>query len=76
MDLMMPLLLLGILVSLAAGVFVFLRWRKPKQEAVYYFRCPRCRIKLHYYARQAGHQVVCNSCKEKFTFPPPPHRAR
>jgi LPXTG-motif cell wall-anchored protein len=68
-DPMTWILLIGIPVLVGIGVFVFLRARKPKQEAIHYFRCPSCKRKLRYYARQAGHRGMCNSCKEPLTFP-------
>ena len=45
--------------------------RKPKEESVLYLKCPGCKRKLKYLARQAGHRGMCNNCKEQFTFPLP-----
>jgi hypothetical protein len=60
----------------AGGVFFFLRFRKPAQQAVYYFRCPGCKRKLRYHARQVGHRGKCGNCKEPLTFPPIARAAR
>ncbi len=64
------LLLIGVpVVLLAVGGFFYMRFRNPKQEAVYHFRCPSCNRKLRYYARQVGHRGMCGHCKEQLTFP-------
>jgi LPXTG-motif cell wall-anchored protein len=57
--------------SLGVGGFLLLRKRKPKEQPILYFRCPSCKRKLKYLARQAGHKGMCASCKEKFVFPLP-----
>jgi hypothetical protein len=45
------------------------RSRGSRQEAVYYFRCPACKRKLRYHARQVGHRGQCSNCREPLTFP-------
>ena len=52
-----------------AGVFLFQKLRKPNEDATRYFRCPSCHSKIRYLARQAGHQAMCASCRQRFTFP-------
>jgi LPXTG-motif cell wall-anchored protein len=65
------ILMIGIPAGLGVGAFLFVRSRKPKEEPVHYFRCPSCKRKLKYLARQAGHKGMCGTCKEKFVFPIP-----
>lgn len=62
------IVILGGLSLVGGGVFFF-RSRKPKEEAIRYFRCPNCNRKLRYYPRQAGHRGMCNACKGRITFP-------
>ena len=64
-------IILGIVVFLvAAGAFFVMRLRKSGEDLVYYFRCPGCKRKLRYYARQVGHKGRCGNCKEPLVFPP------
>jgi LPXTG-motif cell wall-anchored protein len=65
------ILLIGIPALLGVGAFFFLRSRAPKEQPVYYLRCPGCKRKLRYQARQAGHKGACSNCKETFVFPVP-----
>ena len=65
----MWVVIIAIPLMAAAGVFLFVRYRKPKDEPVHYFRCPSCKRKLKYFARQVGHKGMCGSCKERFVFP-------
>jgi hypothetical protein len=60
-----PLLLLA-----AGGGFVYWRMRANREEPVYHFRCPSCKRKLRYFARQVGHRGMCGNCKQQLTFPP------
>jgi predicted SprT family Zn-dependent metalloprotease len=62
-----------VLVGLGAitGIFYVVRSRKPKEQTAYYFRCPSCKRRLKYYARQVGHKGMCGSCKEQLVFPAP-----
>ncbi len=63
-------IILGIAVLLvAAGAFYFVRLRKSAGEAVYHFRCPGCKRRLRYHARQVGHRGMCAHCREPLTFP-------
>ena len=63
-------LIVGVVVFLvAAGGFFFIRLRRSGPEVVYHFRCPGCKRKLRYHARQVGHRGMCSHCKETLTFP-------
>lgn len=64
------LLALGAAVVVAAGVWVYLRQRAPTEEPFYHFRCPGCKRRLRYRARQAGHKGECSNCGRGLTFPP------
>jgi LPXTG-motif cell wall-anchored protein len=64
-------LVIGIPVLALVGWLLFFRSRKPKIEPNHYFRCPGCKRKLKYLARQAGHKGMCSTCKEQFIFPVP-----
>jgi hypothetical protein len=57
--------------AVAAGIYFFIRWRNPKEEMAYYFRCPNCKMKLKYFARQVGHKGMCRACRERIVFPTP-----
>jgi hypothetical protein len=70
------IILLSILILLVGGVVFFLRGRRSAEPEFYYFRCPACKRKLRYLARQAGHKGMCNSCKGQFTFPTKLNAAR
>jgi hypothetical protein len=59
----------GIAIAAVVVVVLVLRARQPKEEEFFHFRCPNCKRKLRYSARQAGHKGMCNSCKGTLTFP-------
>jgi hypothetical protein len=59
----------GLAVAAIVVVVLVLRARAPKEEQAFHFRCPNCKRKLRYFARQAGHKGMCNSCKGTITFP-------
>jgi hypothetical protein len=63
------LLLTGAVIALAAGVYLFARLRRVEAEPFYHFRCPGCRRRLRYQARQAGHTGGCSNCGRGVTFP-------
>jgi hypothetical protein len=70
-DDVMIWLMIAIPVLLAAGGgFVYWRMRAGREEAVYHFRCPNCKRKLRYFARQVGHRGMCGNCKQQLIFPP------
>jgi LPXTG-motif cell wall-anchored protein len=62
-------LILGVAVVLGVGGFLFLRFRRTKEEPMYHFRCPGCRRRLRYRQRQVGHQGGCSNCGQHITFP-------
>jgi hypothetical protein len=63
------LVVLGAALAVAAVAWVYLR-RVPGEEPFHHFRCPGCRRRLRYQARQAGHAGQCSSCGRKIVFPP------
>jgi len=63
------ILIVGIPVFIGIGAFLFSRRRGPKEEPALYFRCPGCKRRLKYFARQVGHKGMCANCKEQFIFP-------
>jgi hypothetical protein len=64
------LLLTGALAVLAVGVYLSARLRQFREEPFFHFRCPGCRRRLRYRARQAGHRGGCSNCGQAVTFPP------
>ncbi len=63
----------GTVLSLAGGGYYLLaRWRglrRAREEAFLHFRCPQCRRRLRFQARQAGHKGQCSHCGRDVTFP-------
>jgi len=64
------LLVLGGVAVVAVVAWVYLRGRTPTEEPFYHFRCPGCRRRLRYRARQVGHKGECSHCGRGLTFPP------
>jgi hypothetical protein len=58
------------LVFLASGYVWWIKHRPPPEEPVFHFRCPGCRRRLRYKAKQVGHKGQCSQCKAVLTFPP------
>jgi DNA-directed RNA polymerase subunit RPC12/RpoP len=56
---------------LGAGVFVWMRARGPKEEAVYHFRCLGCNRRLRFRAKQTGRAGKCSHCGRDLVFPHP-----
>lgn len=70
MDILLWVVLPGFVIG--AGVFLFIKLYKPKQEeAPLHFRCPGCTRKIRYYKRQIGHRGMCQNCKTRWQFPEP-----
>jgi hypothetical protein len=69
MDLTLILVVLGGLVALAVGGYLYARSRSPEGEAYHHFICPGCRRRLRYHAKQAGHKGECSNCGHQLTFP-------
>jgi hypothetical protein len=56
---------------LVAGAFVaWTRLRGTPEEPTYHFRCPGCKRRLRYRARQVGHKGACSNCNRTLVFPP------
>jgi hypothetical protein len=68
-DPMILIVVLVVVVAAAVGGFLFWRGRAPKDEGFYHFRCPSCRRRLRYQARQVGHKGKCSNCGKDVTFP-------
>ena len=64
------LIILGAILVLAIGVWLYLRAKKPKQEAYAHFKCPGCRRRLRYKRQQVGHKGECSNCGRALIFPP------
>jgi DNA-directed RNA polymerase subunit RPC12/RpoP len=63
-------LVAGAAAALAVGGYLLLRRRGGREEPYYHFRCPTCRRRLRFRARQAGHTGQCSHCGHGVTFPP------
>ena len=64
------LLLAGVVVALAVGAYLFVRSRSgPAEEPYLHFRCPGCKRRLRFLAKQVGHSGQCSHCGRKLTFP-------
>jgi hypothetical protein len=70
MDTTMVLVILGVAASIAVGVFVVWRRRPRVDDSFYHFRCPKCKRRLRYVARQVGHKGKCSNCNGDVLFPP------
>jgi hypothetical protein len=69
---LVPAILIGLFVALVgAHLVIMLRSHKrgAKEEPVCYFKCPGCKRKLRYPARQAGHVGRCPTCHKHLLFP-------
>jgi transcription initiation factor IIE alpha subunit len=63
-------LVVAAIVALVGGCVWWARRREGPDEETYHFRCPGCRRRLRYTARQVGHQGACSNCGKALTFPP------
>jgi hypothetical protein len=64
-------IVVAVLVVIIGG-FLFVRWRewqRQHDDEVYHFRCPGCKRRLRFYARQVGHKGVCPHCRHAVIFP-------
>jgi len=64
------LVVLGAALALAAAAWASRRLRAPRAELFRHFRCPGCRRRLRYRARQVGHAGQCSRCGGRIVFPP------
>jgi RNase P subunit RPR2 len=62
------LVIIGALV-VAAAVYFFTRTRDPKAVEYLNLNCPKCKRKLRYLPRQAGHKGACPRCNQPLVFP-------
>lgn len=71
MDPLIWLLVAAVLVvALGVGAYLFVRSRSGSGEEVYlHFRCPGCKRRIRFRAKQAGHSGQCSHCGNKLTFP-------
>ena len=70
MDTTILLVVVGVVIVLAFGVFLFLKGRPKKEEPYSHFRCRNCRRRLRYLKRQVGHKGKCSNCGKELIFPP------
>lgn len=70
MDTTVVVILVVLVLALAVGGYLFLRRRPKVDDAVYHFRCPKCKRRLRYQARQVGHKGKCSNCGGDVLFPP------
>ncbi len=62
-------ILLGLLVAVGLGGYLYLRNRPGESEPIYHFNCPSCGQRLRYKAKQRGRQGMCPRCRNPLTFP-------
>jgi hypothetical protein len=71
MTLLILLVVAGVVAALGVGAYLFVRSRGgPAEESYLHFRCPGCKRRLRYRAKQAGHKGQCSHCSVPITFPP------
>ncbi|HEY7426809.1 MAG TPA: hypothetical protein VH682_21415 [Gemmataceae bacterium] len=70
MDTTILLVVVGVVIVLAFGVYLFLKVLPKKEEEYSHFRCPNCRRRLRYMKRQVGHKGKCSNCAKDLIFPP------
>jgi hypothetical protein len=51
-------------------VLLFVRLRNREDDSFYHFRCPKCKRRLRYLARQVGRKGKCSNCAGEVVFPP------
>lgn len=61
---------LAVVLVLAVGGYFFLHRRPREDDNFYHFRCPRCKRRLRYLAKQVGHKGKCSNCGGDVLFPP------
>jgi hypothetical protein len=64
------LIVVGAIVFLALGVWLFFRAKHSREEGYAHFKCPGCRRRLRYKRRQVGHKGECSNCGRGLVFPP------
>jgi hypothetical protein len=69
-DTTVVVVVLGVAAALVVGVVLFLRRRPKEDDTFYHFRCPKCKRRIRYQARQVGHKGKCSNCAGDVLFPP------
>jgi hypothetical protein len=72
MDPVLLVVVAGTVVLLACGGYLFWllrRQRRAWEEEFHHFRCPGCRRRLRFRARQVGHKGKCSHCGHDVIFP-------
>lgn len=64
------LIVIGVVVVGGVGVLLLMRRRKTEDDSFYHFRCPKCKRRLRYQARQVGRKGKCSNCASDVVFPP------
>ena len=62
-----------VVLALAAGVAYWpyrRRWLREAAASFHHFRCPSCKRRIRFLARQVGHRGECSNCGKPVTFPP------
>jgi len=62
----------AVLALVGGGCYLLMRRRGQRREeeaAFLHFRCPQCRRRLRFQARQTGHKGQCSHCGRDVTFP-------
>ncbi len=67
-------LIVGGVIVLALGGFLFWRMRPEKEEVIFHHNCPSCGRRLRYRPAQAGRSVTCPLCRKPLTFPEAPSK--
>jgi DNA-directed RNA polymerase subunit RPC12/RpoP len=70
MDTTVVVVIVGVVLVLAVGGYLFMRGRSREDENYYHFRCPRCKRRLRFQAKQVGHTGRCSNCGSGVLFPP------
>jgi hypothetical protein len=64
------LIILGAILVLAVGIWLYVRAKRPRDEVYAHFKCPGCRRRLRYKRHQVGHKGECSNCGRSLVFPP------
>lgn len=71
MDTTIVLVICVVAAGIIAGIFLVVRrWRSREDDSFYHFRCPKCKRRLRYLARQVGNNGKCSNCSADVVFPP------
>ena len=72
MDGMIWAIVAGAVVVVGVGAFLVVKIMRsgPKVEEYLHFRCPGCKRRIRFRARQSGNPGQCSHCGSKLIFPP------